>query len=164
MRKEDRLPQSPKEGILFMMIISIISVNTIAPIIMMLDQGFNTENYLKTLRIIPFIWIIIVLLINFVVEPIVNKVMPIFAAETDGFNARILLNTFLTVTILSICMSIIGPWVGMGKISIEPFQNFFHNWFRNFGVAIWIELLIAQPIARFVMKKLHEKQEVKQAI
>ncbi|HLR52054.1 MAG TPA: hypothetical protein VK072_04185 [Candidatus Avamphibacillus sp.] len=39
MHKENRLPQSPREGILFMLIISIISVNTIAPIIMMLDHG-----------------------------------------------------------------------------------------------------------------------------
>ena len=44
MHKEDRLPQSPKEGILFMVIISLISVNTIAPIIMMLGQGFTMKN------------------------------------------------------------------------------------------------------------------------
>ncbi|ARD47330.1 hypothetical protein [Sporosarcina sp. P33] len=161
MHKENQLPQSPREGILFMMIISIISVNTIAPIIMMLDQGFNTGNYLETLRIIPLLWVIIVLLVTLVAEPIVSKAMPTFATRTDGFNAHILLNTFLTVTVLSVCMSIIGPWVGMWKIGIEPFQNFFHNWFRNFGVAIWIELLIAQPIARYAMKKIHAKQASK---
>lgn len=161
MHQENRLPQSPREGILFMMIISIISVNVIAPIIMMLDQGFNMANYFETLRIIPFIWVIIVLLVTFVAEPIVSKVMPLFVAKTDGFNARILLNTFLMVTVLSACMSIIGPWVGTQKIGIEPFQNFFHNWFRNFGVAIWIELLVAQPIARFAMKRLHAKQASK---
>jgi hypothetical protein len=84
--------------------------------------------------------------------------MPILVGKTDGFNAHILLNTSLTVTVLSVCMSIIGPWVGAGKMSIEPFQNFFHMWFRNFGVARWIELLVAQPIARFVMKRIHAKQ------
>lgn len=77
-----------------MIIISIIYVNTIAPIIMMLDQGFNMENYLETLRIIPIIWVIIMLLVTLVAQPIVGKVMPILAAKTDGFNARILLNTF----------------------------------------------------------------------
>ncbi|WP_211249863.1 hypothetical protein [Carnobacterium funditum] len=64
MYKEDRLPQSPKEGILFMVIISIISVNIVAPTIMMLGQGFNIENYFETLRIIPFMWVIIVLLVT----------------------------------------------------------------------------------------------------
>lgn len=34
MYREDRLPQNAKEGILFLLIISITSVNIIAPIIM----------------------------------------------------------------------------------------------------------------------------------
>src|SRR3954471_15067310 len=53
MYKEDRLPQNAKEGILFLLIISIISVNTIAPIIMGMERGFSKENYLETLKIIP---------------------------------------------------------------------------------------------------------------
>ncbi|MEK4200271.1 hypothetical protein [Cytobacillus sp. FSL K6-0265] len=158
MYREDRLPQSPKEGIIFMLIISIISVNTIAPIIMGMEFGFSKENYLKTLKIIPVMWIIVIILIRFVAGPLVGKVMPIFVGETDGFNARVLLNTLLNVTILSILLTIIGTWVGTKQISLEPFQHFFHSWFRNFGVAFWIELLIAQPIARFAMKKIHAKQ------
>lgn len=45
MYREDRLPQTPKEGIIFMLIISIISVNTIAPIIMGMEFGFSKDNY-----------------------------------------------------------------------------------------------------------------------
>ncbi|MEK3947368.1 hypothetical protein [Paenibacillus sp. FSL H7-0703] len=90
MYKEERLPQNAKEGILFLLIISIISVNTIAPIIMGLERGFSKENYLETLKIIPFMWIIVVLLVRF-----------------------------------------------------------------------WIELLVAQPIARFAMKKIHARQASK---
>lgn len=136
-----------------MLIISIISVNTIAPIIMGLELGFSKENYLATLKIIPFMWIIVVLLVRLVAGPVVGKVMPKFMGQTDGFNARVLLNILLNVTVLSILLTIIGPMVGTKQISLEPFQNFFHSWFRNFGVAFWIELLIAQPIARFAMKK-----------
>lgn len=161
MYKEARLPQNAKEGILFVLIISIISVNTIAPIIMGLERGFSKETYLQTLKIIPFMWIIVILLVRLVAGPIVGKIMPKFVGQTDGFNARILLNTFLNVTVLSIFLSIIGPWIGTKQISLEPFQNFFHIWFRNFGVAFWIELMIAQPIARFVMKKMHAKQDAK---
>lgn len=54
MYKEARLPQNAKEGILFLLIISIISVNTIAPIIVGLERGFSKENYIETLKIIPF--------------------------------------------------------------------------------------------------------------
>jgi hypothetical protein len=158
MYKEDRLPQNAKEGILFLFIISIISVNTIAPIIMGMERGFSKENYLETLKIIPFMWIIVVLLVRLVAGPLVGKVMPRFVGQTDGFNARVLLNTLLNVTVLSILLTIIGNWVGTKQIGLEPFQNFFHSWFRNFGVAFWIELLIAQPIARFAMKKIHARQ------
>ncbi|WP_242143112.1 MULTISPECIES: hypothetical protein [unclassified Bacillus cereus group] len=158
MYKEDRLPQNAKEGILFLLIISIISVNTIAPIIMGLERGFSKENYVETLKIIPFMWIIVVLLVRLVAGPLAGKLLPKFVGKTDGFNARVLLNILLNVTILSVLLTIIGTWVGMKQISLEPFQNFFPKWFRNFGVAFWIELLIAQPIARFAMKKMHAKQ------
>ena len=158
MYKEERLPQSPKEGIIFMLVISIISVNTIAPIIMGLQFGFSKENYLETLKIIPIMWIIVMVLVRFVAGPVVGKMMPKFVGPTDGFNARVLLNIVLNVTVLSVLLTVIGTWVGTKQISLEPFQNFFPNWFRNFGVAFWIELLVAQPIARFAMKKIHAKQ------
>lgn len=158
MYKEDRLPQNAKEGILFLLIISIISVNTIAPLIIGMQLGFSKENYLETLKVIPFMWIIVVLLVKLVAEPLVGKVLPKFVGQTDGFNARVLLNILLNVTVLSILLTIIGTWVGTRQITLEPFQNFFHSWFRNFGIAFWIELIIAQPIARFAMKKMHARQ------
>ena len=163
MHKEARLPQNAKEGIIFLLIISIISVNTIAPIIVGLERGFSKDVYFDTLKIIPFMWIIVVVLVRVVSGPIVARLLPKFVGKTDGFNARILLNTLMNVTVLSICLSIIGTWVGSGEVSLEPFTNFFHIWPRNFGIAFWIELLIAQPIARFVMKKMHAKQALQNA-
>ena len=38
------------------------------------------------------------------------------------------------------------PKVGMVEITLEPFKNFLHICPRNFAIAFWIELLIAQPI------------------
>jgi len=161
MHGETRLPRNAKEGILFMLIISFISVNTIAPIIMGLERGFSKEVYFDSLRIIPFMWIIVILSVRLIAGPIVGKIIPKFVGQTDGFNARILLNTVLNVTVLSLWLSIIGTWVGSGQIGLEPFENFLHIWPRNFGVAFWIELLLAQPIARFVMKKLDASQALK---
>lgn len=158
MHKENRLPKNAKEGILFLLIISIISVNTIAPIITELERGFSKEVYFETLKIIPFMWIVVILSVRFIAGPIVGKLLPKFVGQTDGFNARILLNTLLNVTVLSILLSIVGTWVGTKQISLEPFKNFLHVWPRNFGVAFWIELLVAQPIARFAMKSLHSRQ------
>lgn len=158
MFKEDRLPQNAREGIIFMLIVSIISVNTIGPIILGLERGFSVANYVETLKVIPFMWIIVILLVKLVAGPLVRKVLPKFVGQTDGFNARVLLNIVMNVTILSVLLTIIGTWVGMRQISLEPFHNFFPTWFRNFGVAFWIELLVAQPIARFAMKKIHASQ------
>ena len=106
-------------------------------------------------------WIIVVLLVRLVAGPLVGKVMPKFVGQRDGFNARVLLNTFLNVTVLSVLLTIVGTWVGTRQISLIPFDHFFPKWFRNFGVAFWIELIIAQPIARFAMKKMHAKQAAK---
>ncbi|UNK21292.1 hypothetical protein MNQ98_16105 [Paenibacillus sp. N3/727] len=141
--------------------ISIISVNTISPIIMGLERGFSKEVYLDSLKIIPLMWIIVILSVRLIAGPLVAKLMPKFVGQTDGFNARVLLNTVLNVTVLSLWLSIIGTWVGTKQISLEPFENFLHIWPRNFGIALWIELLIVQPIARFAMKKLHARQASK---
>lgn len=158
MHMETRLPRNAKEGILFMLIVSIISVNTIAPIIVGLERGFSKEVYFDTLKVIPIMWIIVVLLVSLVANPLVGKVMPKFTGKTDGFNARVLWNIVFHVTVLSILLTIIGNWVGLRKISLEPIRNFFQIWPRNFGVAFWIEILVAQPIARYAMKKLHARQ------
>ncbi|MGM9928878.1 MAG: hypothetical protein ACI35P_13105 [Bacillus sp. (in: firmicutes)] len=161
MHAETRLPRNGKEGILFLLIISIISVNTIAPIIIGLERGFSKDVYLDTLKIIPIMWVIVVLSVRFLAGPIVGKILPKFVGQTDGFNARILFNTLLNVTVLSLWLTIIGTWVGTKQISLEPFENFLHIWPRNFGIAFWIELLLAQPIARFAMKQIHLKQDRK---
>lgn len=159
MHKEARLPQNGKEFVLFLAIISILSVNIIAPIIMGFEFGFNMEVYLETLPILPIVWVSVVFLVLFVANPIVSKLVPKFIEPTDSFNARVLFTILFSVTILSILLTIIGSWIGMREISLAPFKSFFYNWPRNFFIAFWVEVLIAQPIARMAMKKLHASQE-----
>lgn len=158
MQGETRLPRNGKEFALFLGIISVISVNIIAPLIMGFEFGFHKEVYLDTLQIIPFLWVVVILLVTLVAKPIVNKLVEKFTEPTDGFNSRVLFNILFSVTILSILLTVIGSWVGMRSISMEPIQTFFYNWPRNFFIAFWVEVLIAQPIARFAMKKLHARQ------
>lgn len=158
MQEETRLPRNCKEFALFAGIISVISVNIIAPLITGFKSGFHKEIYFDTLKIIPFVWIFVILLVMLVAGPIANKLVEKFTKPTDGFNAKTLFNIFFNVTILSILLTVIGTWIGMGEISLQPIQTFFYNWPRNFFIAFWIESLIAQPIARFAMKKLHARQ------
>ncbi|MDK9866131.1 MULTISPECIES: hypothetical protein [Staphylococcus] len=155
---EPRLPQNGREAMLFVAIISIISVNTIGPLVMGFQFGFSLDNYLMTLTKLPFIWIAVVILVIFVANPLVGKLVAKFASKDDSFNAQILFNILFNVTILSILLTIIGTWIGTGTVNLEVFETFFYNWPRNFFIAFWIELLIAQPIARFAMKTLHAKK------
>lgn len=161
MYKENRLPQSPIEGIIFTLVISLISVNTIAPIIMFMELGLSWDTYLHGLKIIPIMWVIVLILVRFVAGPLIGKIMPKFQGDTDGFNARVLLNIVMNVTILSLTLTVIGTWVGTGEISTDIFTHFFPTWFRNFGIAFWIEVIVAQPIARYVMVKIHENKDKK---
>lgn len=158
MHNETRLPRNAKEGILFLLIVSIISVNLIAPLIMGFEFGFKKEVYLETLKVLPIMWVIVVFLVKVVAGPIVKRLLAKFVQQTDGFNARVLFNILFNVTVLSIILTIIGTWVGMREISLEPFRHFFYQWPRNFFIAFWVEALIAQPVARFAMKALHSRQ------
>lgn len=54
---------------------------------------------------------------------------------------------------------IYGGMIGESKLSMEPFIIFASHWPRNFFVAFWCEMLLAQPTARKVMKLLHKNTD-----
>ena len=58
-----KLPRSRREFALFMAIISIISVNIIAPLITCFEMGFHLYVWADALRIIPFIWLSVIVLV-----------------------------------------------------------------------------------------------------
>lgn len=163
MTGETRLPWNGKEGVLFLFIISIISVNIIAPLITASELGaFNLDIWVNTLQVIPFVWISVVLLQILIAGRLADKLVNKFAEPTDGFNARTLFTLVFNVAIMSIALTIIAAMIAKGEISWDPFRTFFKSWPRNFFIAFWVEALVAQPIARFAMRKLHERQMEKE--
>ena len=157
-----KLPRNAKEGILFTLIIAFLSVNIIAPIISMLEAGASLETYLTILKKIPLLFIIILVIVS-ILHPIGMKLSQKITGEHDSFNSKVIIETLCTVVLMSMVMTIIGSWLGMGEISLAPFKTYFQKWPRNFGIALAIELLIAQPIARAVMLAIHKKQDAKLA-
>lgn len=119
----------------------------------------DTEVLLIILKSFPIIFIIAMLLEVLVFGRIAEKLVHIFSDTTDGFNAKILFTIFFTVIGMSLIMTIIGDMLGNG-ISLNSFAALSH-WPRNFSIALFCELLIAQPPARFVMKTVHLRQENK---
>ncbi|MDQ7862676.1 hypothetical protein RCO48_21570 [Peribacillus frigoritolerans] len=123
--KKQDYREMEKDFILFLAIISILSVNIIAPLIMGFKFGFSREVYFETLQVIPFVWICVILLVTLVVNPIVNKLVQKFIEPTDGFNARVLFTILFSVTILSILLTVIGSWIGMKRLVWRRFKRSF---------------------------------------
>lgn len=55
-----KLPRNKKETAIFILIISIISVNIIAPLITCFEIGFSMQVWLNTFKVMPFIWVSVV--------------------------------------------------------------------------------------------------------
>ncbi|WP_455796234.1 hypothetical protein [Clostridium butyricum] len=149
-----KLPRNVKEFTLFLGIISIISVNIIAPIITCFEAGFHMYIWADVLKVMPFIWMSVVALVLITHKPaelLTNSIIN----KDDSFNSHIIVNTLCTVLIMSIFLTVIGTWIGTRHISMEPINMFFYKWPRNFAISLGVELCIAQPIARFVMLKIH---------
>lgn len=149
-----KLPRNKKEFVLFLTIISVISVNIIAPLITCFELEFATTTWLMTLEVIPLIWIAVIFLVLLTYKP-AEKLTSLIVHENDSFRSHITINILCTVFLMSIFLTIIGTWIGSRSVSIEPFRTFFYKWPKNFSISFFVEALIAQPIARFVMLKLH---------
>ncbi len=158
-----KLPRNKKEFALFMAIISIISVNIIAPLITCFEMGFHLYVWADALKIMPFIWLSIIALVLTTYKPAEWMTAKI-TQKGDSFNAHIVVNIMCTVFLMSIFLTVIGTWIGSRQISMEPIYLFFYKWPRNFAISFAVELCIAQPIARAVIYRLHLAMDKNKAI
>ncbi|MDR3121267.1 MAG: hypothetical protein LBU58_08045 [Clostridiales bacterium] len=150
-----KLPRNKKEFALFIAIISILSVNIIAPLITAFEMGFSLTVWADVIKVIPFIWLCVVALALLTLKPadwLTRKIVH----KDDSFNAHITINILCTVLLMSIFLTVIGTWIGSRRVSMEPIVFFFYKWPRNFAISFAVEALFAQPIARAVLYKLHK--------
>ncbi|MGE4483561.1 MAG: hypothetical protein AB7C97_00455 [Oscillospiraceae bacterium] len=155
-----KLPRDKKEFALFMAVISVISVNFIAPLITFFEMGFHLYIWADTLKVIPFIWISVIALVLLTYKPAEWLTYRIVKAE-DSFSCHILINILFSVLLMSSFLTVIGTWIGNRQISMTPIHLFFYKWPRNFSISFFIESCIAQPIARLLMLKLHRYKDAK---
>ena len=155
-----KLPRNKKEFALFMAVISILSVNIIAPLITCFEFGFHLHVWADVLKVIPFLWLSVIALVLITYKPaewLTSKIV----AEGDSFCSHITINILCTVFLMSIFLTVIGTWIGSRQISWEPILLFFYKWPRNFAISFAVEAVIAQPIARAVILKLHQIEEIR---
>lgn len=154
-----KLPRNKKEFILFMAVISVLSVNIIAPLITFFEMGFHLYIWADTLKVIPFIWCTVIVFVLITYKP-AEWLTTLVVKENDSFSAHILVNILFSVILMSVFLTVVGTWIGSRHFSMEPIRLFFYKWPRNFSISFFVEACIAQPAARFVMCKLHQYQSV----
>lgn len=157
-----KLPRSKKEFALFMAVISVISVNIIAPLITCFEMGFHFYVWEDVIKVIPFIWLSVIALVLITYKPAEWMTAKIVHKE-DSFNSHIIINIMCTVFMMSVFLTVIGTWIGSRHLSLEPIRMFFYKWPRNFAISFAVELLIAQPIARYVLFRIHTFSDRKSA-
>lgn len=150
-----KLPRNKKEFALFLLVISIISVNIIAPLITCFEVGFHMYVWADAIKVIPFIWICVIALVLITYKP-AEWLTATIVEKGDSFRSHTLINILCTVFLMSIFLTIIGSWIGNRQVNMEPIQMFFYKWPRNIVISFVVEAFIAQPIARMVMLKMHK--------
>ena len=157
---DQRLPWSKKEGLVYGGVIALITCIVMITFNVCVNNNgsFDIMIIAKAMLSLPLVWLAAMLLMSFVVGRIASMVVAKFAGPNDGFYARITFNIIACVLMMSACMTIIGPsirYVMQGESIITAFQQWPIAWPRNFCVAFWCEMLLAQPIARALMKYIH---------
>lgn len=151
-----KLPRNKKEFALFLVIISVISVNIIAPLITCFEAGFSLYVYRDVLRVLLFIWLSVIAIVILTYIP-AEKMTEKIVDKKDSFRSHIVVNILCTVFLMSILLTVVGTWIGTRSITWEPIRMFFYKWPRNFAISLFVEMCIAQPIARFVIYRLHSR-------
>ncbi|MEL7658594.1 MAG: hypothetical protein AAGU75_22105, partial [Bacillota bacterium] len=83
-----KLPRSKKEFALFLAVISVISVNIIAPLITCFEFGFDISVWAGALKAVPFIWLCVIALVLLTYKPaewLTYKIV----SKNDSFGAQI---------------------------------------------------------------------------
>ncbi|TWT25245.1 DUF2798 domain-containing protein [Planomicrobium sp. CPCC 101110] len=163
MHQEKRLPQNGKEGFLYGAIICTLTVLLMVSFNAIYFAGtFNKEIAFAILKILPLVWVIVMILEPVVIGRLAEALTAKFTEPTDSFNSKVLFRILFTVLGMSIIMTFIGDIISNG-FHAEFLSNWLNNWPRNFAIALIAESIAIQPLARLAMVKLHEAQDKKAA-
>jgi hypothetical protein len=155
-----RLPRNVKEFAVYLAVISLISVNIIAPVLTCMELGFSAASWMATYRSIWFIWALVVVFVVITYKP-AEWLTQRLVSDGDSFNTVILANIVFSVLLLSLVLTVLAPMVATGESLSSSLSEFVYRWPRNFGVSFFVEAVIAQPIARAVMNFMHKKLDAR---
>ena len=151
------MPRNKKEVIIFGVGMCLIRVFFMGLLNISIHLGGLSLESIKTAVIaFPVTFIIAFILENLVVGKINHFLLSKFVAKTDSKNSYILFNCFFIVTLMSLIMTIIGGLLGGDTLS-TVISEFFIRWPRNFCAAFFLNILVAGPISRFILKTIQNR-------
>lgn len=151
------MPTNKKEGIIYGVSMCFIMVYFMGLLNISIHKGyFNFEVVLTSLKAFPITFIIVFLLENIIIHNLNAKLLNHFTEKTDSANSFILFNTFFIVTMMSLIMTIIGGLLG-GDHLTTVISEFFIRWPRNFCAAFFLNILVAGPISRLILKSIQKE-------
>ena len=164
------MPTNRKENIIFGISMCLIMVFIMSLINISIHLGKLDFETLKTVIVaFPVTLIIVYILETFIVGKFTHILINNFVDRNDSKNSHILANCFFIVTFMSFIMTIIGGLLGGDNIQ-TIFAEFLIRWPRNFWAAFFVNMLIAGPVSRFILRLIqqHDKEtitkEVKETI
>ena len=151
------MPRNKKEELVFGICICAIMVFFMGLLNISIHQGnFNLESIKTNFIAFPLTFIIAFILENVAIGKVNHMLLGKFVNRSDSKNSFILFNCFFIVTMMSLIMTIIGGFLG-GDNAQTIFSEFFIRWPRNFCAAFFLNLLIAGPISRLLLRKIQHK-------
>ena len=150
------MPTNKKEGIIFGICMCLIMVFFMGLLNISIHLGGFNLNSIKTCLIaFPVTFIIAYILENFIVGKINHILLGHFVSKADSKNAHILFNCFFIVTMMSLIMTIVGGLLG-GDTLTTVLGEFFFRWPRNFCAAFFLNILVAGPISRAILRAIQK--------
>ena len=146
------MPTNKKESIVFGICMCVIMVFFMGLLNISIHLGGFSLNSIKTALVaFPLTLLIAYILETFIIGKVNHILLAKFVKKDDSKNAYILFNCFFIVTMMSLVMTIIGGFLGGDNLQ-TIFTEFFIRWPRNFCAAFFLNILVAGPISRFVLK------------
>ena len=150
------MPTNKKEGLIFGISMCFIMVFFMGLLNISIHLGgFNLNSIRTAIIAFPITLIIAYILETFIVGKINHILLGKFVKETDSKNSYILFNCFFIVTMMSLIMTIIGGLLGGDNLQ-TIFTEFFIRWPRNFCAAFFLNILVAGPISRFILRLMQQ--------
>ena len=150
------MPTNKKEGIIFGICMCLIMVFFMGLLNISIHLGGFNLNSIKTCLIaFPVTFIIAYVLETFIVGRINGMLLAYFVSKEDSKNAYILFNCFFIVTMMSLLMTIVGGLLG-GDTLQTVLGEFFIRWPRNFCAAFFLNILVAGPVSRTILKAIQK--------